>query len=159
MKSLRVPQREVHAELRLHGGETRSGLLFVPAAGPDGGPGRLTDRLNDSHEAFLALKEAGAGTLVSKQRIVRVSLAASEREVEVKDQESRIPALVQLADGTRVEGEVLYAMPADRSRLIDYLNSAPRFIQLIESRVDGDRLVLINRDFLTTVTRQDDPED
>jgi hypothetical protein len=155
VKSLRVPQREVRAEIRLHGGQTRSGLLFVPAQGPDGSPGRLTDRLNDADEAFLALRDEATGVLVSKHRIVHVELPRSEVAVEVVDAVTQVAARVQLADGSALDGVLPYAMPPDRARLLDYLNTAPGFLQLVA----GEKLVLVNRDFITTVTRADDDDD
>jgi len=155
VKQLRVPQREIQAEILLYGGQRRRGRFYVPASGPDGGPGRLIDRLNDASEGFLALAEEGSGCLVSKQRIVCVELVRDEHEVELTGDESRVAVRIELAAGPTLEGEMPYAMPPDKSRLIDYLNAASRFIHLLA----GERLMLVNRDFLTTVNRLEDDTD
>ena len=58
METYRVPQRKIPVRVALADGVTLDGALFAPAAGPDGAPGRLIDRLNEEQEHFLAL--AGA---------------------------------------------------------------------------------------------------
>jgi hypothetical protein len=149
-KRLRVPQREVQAEVELYGRDRRSGHLYVPAIAPGGGAGRLCDRLNDPSEQFLALTDDGPGCLISKDRIVKVVLDADQREVELETEvEMReVKVRVDLAGTDAVEGTLPYNMPPDRGRLIDYLNAAPRFIPLIGS----NRFALLNRDYLTVVT-------
>lgn len=150
MKKFRVPQREVVATVTLYGGQQRRGRLFVPPSGPRGGPGRLTDRLNDDSERFLALSDEGSGCLVSKDRIVHVDLDSEQGALELEPQVAahEIRVRVEVAGGSPIEGVLPYTMPPDKERLIDYLNAAPRFIPLL----GGEGLVLLNRDYVTAVT-------
>jgi hypothetical protein len=150
MKRFRVPRREIRATVLLHGGTERRGTLFASASAPGGGPGRLSDRLNDDTERFLALAEEGPGCLVSKERIVRIDIGADQVETELASQGDahRVRVRVELAVGPALEGVIEYTMPPGEERLLDYLNAAPRFVPLL----GAEGASLLNRDYVTSVT-------
>lgn len=54
---------------------------------------------------------------------------------------------VTLPRGKMVEGWIRYLMPDERGRLLDYLNTAPRFIPLIGE----NRLTLVHRHFIVSI--------
>ena len=154
MKKFQVPQRQVRAAVRLHGGAERRGYLYTATSGPGGGPGRLSDRLNDASERFLAMSDEQRGCLLSKNHIVEIELDADQRDVEL-DAESELHQTrvrLDLAAGQTLEGVIPYTMPPDKERLLDFLNAAPRFIPLL-----GDEgLALVNIDYVTAVTNLED---
>jgi hypothetical protein len=55
---------------------------------------------------------------------------------------------VLLQDGTTLRGLVSYLRPAERSRLVDYLNEPPPFFRMIDAGV----LVLVNKRHAVRVT-------
>lgn len=137
----------VPVRVLLEDGRTLDGGFYVPAITADGRPGRLLDRLNDDTEHFLEL--AGRyETLLNKQRIVTVQLAAGHDQPEgIEDEfacEQRVR--VNLMAGDPIEGWIRYLMPAEKTRLLDYLNAAPRFFAVI----GGPRVVLVQRRFIVS---------
>lgn len=148
MKAFRTPRRVVPVRVLLEDGRKWEGGLYAPAAGPDGNPGRLIDRLNDDAEEFLPL--AGRyQTLLNKSRIVTIELATGEEQAECIESEAARGQQVKitLTCGVTLAGRIRYLMPEGRGRLLDYLNAAPRFIPLIgESRVS-----LVHRRFVVSV--------
>jgi len=146
MKELRVPQRTVPVHVRLQDGEECEGVLYTALSGPDGGPARLIDRLNDPAERFLPFAAGDRRELLHKARIVWVRLDAQEptRDDQAPHEER---VAVTLQGGAVLEGLVDYVMPPSRGRLLDYLNAAPQFVELITRA----GTVLVNRDFMARV--------
>ena len=127
MLTYRVPQRKVQVVVHLTQGDPLLGRLFVPTEGPGGMPMRLSDRLAEPGDRFLALVQEDNSRLISRHLIVRVELLAEEEtEIELEPG-AGVPVLVacRLADGSTIEGTLAFAMPPGRERLIDYLNSRP----------------------------------
>ncbi len=148
MNSLRTPQRVVAVRILLEEGRTLEGGFYTPATRHDGSPGRLLDRLNDDTEEFLPF--AGRyETLINKAWIVTVQLASGQEYAEAVETEAAREQRVRvtLIRGKIVEGWVRYLMPEERGRLLDYLNTAPRFIPLV-----GDtRITMVHRRFIVNV--------
>ncbi|MFQ6023303.1 MAG: hypothetical protein ACE5NW_11325 [Acidiferrobacterales bacterium] len=148
MKALRTPQRVVPVRVLLEDGRTVEGGFYAPAAGPDGGPGRLLDRLNDGLEEFVPL--AGRyETLISKAWMVTIQLPGDQEDAEgIESEVAREQRVrITLPRGKVVEGWIRYLMPEERGRLLDYLNTAPHFIPL----VGENRITLVNRRFIVSV--------
>jgi hypothetical protein len=127
MLTYRIPQRKVQVVVHLTKGDPLLGKLFVPVEGPGGKPVRLSDRLAEPGDRFLALVQEDNSRLISRHLIVRVELLAEEDAEFETEPGTGEPVLVacRLADGSVVEGTVSFAMPPGRERLIDYLNSRP----------------------------------
>jgi hypothetical protein len=149
MKVFQVPQREVQVEVLLSGGERLNGTLYAPQAGPSGGPGRLSDRLNDGEERFLPLVADEGAHLVSKSRVMAIHLPPGEEDLEFEegDQAKECSVELYLEGGVVLTGSLKYIMPVERLRIIDYLNAAPEFIPLL----DNGRVVLVSRRFLVRI--------
>jgi len=146
MELFRVPSREIEARVLMEGGAELDGRFYVPASGSDGSPGRLIDRLNDEAETFLPLAEARGSYLLNKSRIVIVQPAPGSEEVEGGADESAVnhEVQVQLVGGMVLDGRLQYWMPPERRRVLDFFNSAPRFIPLL----GDERVILINCSFV-----------
>ena len=127
MLTYRVPQRKVEVVVHLRKGDPLPGKLFVPAEGPGGTTARLSDRLADPDDRFLALVQDDGSRLISRDWILRVELLSEEdADVEMEPGASDpVSVVCRLADGSMLEGTVSFAMPPGRERLIDYLNSQP----------------------------------
>ena len=127
MLTYHVPQRKVQVVVHLRQGDPLLGKLFVPTNGPGGVAVRLSDRLADSGDRFLALVQVDGSRLIARDWILRVELLTEEDVDLEKEPGACEPFLVtcRLADGSELEGTVSFAMPRGRERLIDYLNSQP----------------------------------
>lgn len=147
MSSFRIPKREVEARILLEGGKEISGALFAPRYGPHGKPGTIEDRLSDTKEPFLPVVREDETLFVSADWILCVTIPGDEARVLEDDDERRFDLDLRLAGGTRVRGTVGMALPAEESRLLDFLNSAPRFIAV---RTEA-AVVLVNRTFIVSV--------
>lgn len=136
MEQYRVPLRSVRVSVRLEDGQVLDGDLSIPEAGEASSRVRAADRLNDD-DAFVPFSRADETDLLNKDRIVWVRI----QDPELHDDGAGSRAMVRLAllDGGEVDGELHYAMPRERERVLDYLNAAPRFLELFEP--DGVRLV------------------
>ena len=122
---LRVPKDVVAAEVWIADGPSRRLELFVVA-----GLG-LAEMLE--HEApFIPVREAGGasgGAIVNKSAIVWIAVAAADGDDGELFNERRL-LRVELAGGGSVEGELLYSPAEGRSRVVDQLNEAGRFVRL-----------------------------
>jgi hypothetical protein len=153
MKIFQVPQRAVEVEVLLEGGEEMAGLLYAPTAGPSGGPGRLSERLNDDGEHFLPLVDSGGASLISKAWIMTVLLPRGEEEIELQESDHAMDRAVELhmKGGHSLTGRLSYTMPPEKRRILDYFNAAPRFIPLLQE----GRAVLVNRKFVVRISDLD----
>ena len=149
MKIFQVPQREVQVQVLLEGAEALQGVLYAPTAGPSGGPGRLSERLNDDGEHFLPLVCADGAHLISKAWILAVRLLPGEEELEFEESDQATECSVQmnLKGGVSMNGHLKYTMPMEKRRILDYLNAAQQFIPLLEN----GRAILVNRGFLVSI--------
>ena len=135
MELLRVPRREVAVRILLDDGRTLDGTLFTAEAGPDGRPERVLDHLNDSSEEFFPVACGEDRFVLNKAGVITVTLAGGEEQVGEPElysaPEHEVPVRVTLTGGISLIGKLPIAMPRERSRVVDYLNSAPRFVPLV----------------------------
>jgi hypothetical protein len=145
MDDLRVPKRQVPAELLLPGGGTRRIALFLAEAAHDhAGPERPSDLLNRGAGFVPAFDEAAGGiTFVGVAGIaaLRVDRALEEdlAEAEILPTEHEIE--VQLESGASLRGLLSYARPLEHSRLADFLNEPAPFFALLQE----DGIALVNK--------------
>ena len=154
MEELAVLQREVQVNLHLQDGRDLAGTMFVPAVGPDGGPGHLIDRLNEESEEFVALRENNQRIhLIHETRILTVQIDHDEVEERVETEVEEAPlshhllVKMHLTSGAEIIGQLSYVQPHDHERLQDYLNTQRRFIPL---RVQS-KLMYVNRQQVVSV--------
>lgn len=135
MELLRVPRREVAVRILLDDGRTLDGTLFTAEAGPDGRPERVLDHLNDSSEEFFPVACGEDRFVLNKAGVITVTLAGGEEQIGEPElyssPEHEVPVRVTLTGGISLIGKLPIAMPRERSRVVDYLNSAPRFVPLV----------------------------
>ncbi len=145
MEDLRVPKRRVAAEALLPGGDARRITLFLAgAASHHAGPERASDVLNGRDEFVPAFDEdAGAMTFLNRAGLAAVRVPG--REVEDDGAELTLPTEheveVVLQGGATLRGLVSYLRPADRSRLVDFLNEPEPFFRLLEEHA----VALVNK--------------
>jgi hypothetical protein len=138
VEQFKVPKREAHVRVLLDDGRVLEGEVFAALIGPDGRPGRVLDRLNDAGEEFLAMRTDEERFLLNKSGIVTVELPGTAGDAldEPLDAGHTIAVRLSLAGGTGIVGRLHLIMPPERSRMLDYLNTAERFFPLIsEGRV------------------------
>ncbi|MCP3977934.1 MAG: hypothetical protein GY716_01205 [bacterium] len=153
MKAYEVPCQQVSVRVQLEGCPSVEGVLYAPEVRPGGGPGRVSDRLNDAEECFMPLVSPQGGILLNKDRVVSVCLAERDAHepdgLEAGDWHTGVTIL--LVGGERIVGRVDYAMPAESSRLIDYLNATERFLPVHR----GTEMTYVNRRFIVQVHGND----
>ena len=143
MLAYRVPQREIEVIVHLDRAEPLDGRLFVPAEGPSGAPQRLSVRLAEPGERFVALVREDGGHLIARDLILRVDLLAADEAVIEQEPGASAPrkASCRLVDGSVLEGTLSFSMPPGKQRLIDYVNSVEGFVPLHR----GESVTLINQ--------------
>jgi hypothetical protein len=160
---LRLPKFPVAVELALSGRAVRTVEVFV-AEHKDHAYSRqqLLDLL-DAPAAFLPARDPTRGGvfLFNKETIVWVAISLSGGALPVEEEpeaaeiqlfEVRQRVEVELIDGARLIGEILYTPPAEKARTVDHLNQASRFLRLWTV----DRVYLINKSFVLGVAELDD---
>ncbi len=153
-QGLVVPKRMVTVELALEGREPERAQVFVPP----GEDGELTRHavldLLEREQPFLPTQGATDRTpqIFNKDALVWVSVASDKATVSGADDddalfEYRHEVRVELVGGDQLVGELLYTLPADHARVVDYLNAPGRFFRLWTPA----RLYLINKYFVERV--------
>jgi hypothetical protein len=156
MEIYRVPRREVAVRMLVDGSQTLEGTFFTAETGSAGHPEHALQRLNDPEEDFVPVVCTGYSVLVNKARIfwIEVSGAAADEIADDIGSGRRVPVRLTLSGGVGVFGTFVIVMPLERSRIVDYLNAADRFVPLF---VDGG-VKLIQRRFIVTVGFADGAE-
>ncbi len=153
----RVPKREVSVEICLAGGPPEPMELYVAdAAERHAGRERPIDLLNGSQRFLAARDREGRLRLIARDAVVVATVPLEEaatgngtgdRNGASPDVVMTTPVTIAFDEGTRIEGQVNYAMPEGRRRLKDFLNGADRFFGVR----DGDAVHLVNRDRIVSV--------
>lgn len=140
-----MPKRAVQVELTRPGGARLDAEVYLAEfASSHLGGERLSEMLNGG--SFLPARDRAHGKVVFLT-CQNIAVARVAREVEADDDAAAhtIPTehevRVTLVDGQRLQGLLTYVLPPERARLIDFLNSCPQFIPLLEA----DHLALVNR--------------
>lgn len=149
MDVFRVPRREVPVRILLDDQRTLDGLVFTAMAGPDGMPGRVVDRLNDTAEDFIPLACGEDRFLLNKSGIVAVQVPDGRGEVEGLEAGGGREVQVQLSlsGGIALSGRLFILMPPERSRVLDFLNASPWFFALL----GADLVTLIHKRYVVSV--------
>jgi len=138
----RIPKREISAEASFLGHPDRVLRLFLnERAATRDGEERLSDLLNGPGEFLPALEPPGKVVLLRKEALTVLTVSA---EVEFPHAGpgdaipagcSRVKAEIVLQDGSQIRGEVEFAMPEGRARLVDFLNLPERFFAVLDAPV------------------------
>jgi hypothetical protein len=156
MEIYRVPRRQIQVRILVDDGRTLDGALFTAEAGAGGRPEDVLQHLNDTEKGFVPLMCGEDSFLLNKAGIIwaQVSGAAAEEIAADARTGRHVPVRLTLAGGLSVVGKFVIVMPAERSRVLDYLNAAGRFLPLY-----GEGTVtLVQRRFVVTVRSSEGPQ-
>lgn len=142
---LRLPTIAVPVRLAMVGAAPVEAELFV-ADVPRPGRAKLIDdvaAMLDEPAGWLPARRGPDVRLVGKHAIAWISLSRRDPDKDpVRDfsteepsevttlYDQQFPVEVELATGGKMRGTLLDSAPADRSRVIDHLNAARRFVRL-----------------------------
>jgi hypothetical protein len=149
MEIYRIPRREVPVRILVDDGRTLDGTLFTAETGVSGHPEDVLEHLNDTDKGFVPLLCGADSFLLNKAGIIWAQVSGEAAKEIAADAGSgrHVPVRLSLAGGLSVMGKFVIVMPAERSRVLDYLNAAGRFLPLY-----GEGTVtLVQRRFVVTV--------
>lgn len=133
-RDIRIPTHAAQVSIRLAGGETLAGTLFLSRTSSfHEGPETLDEFLN-SHRSFFALRGSdGRSCLIGAASVLLVS--AGEDAPVLSRLPGRAWSTIEiirliLVDGSTVEGTLRANLPPDRSRLSDVLNGEDAFVPI-----------------------------
>jgi hypothetical protein len=122
--------------------------MFTAVSARDGGPQRVIDRLNDPGEEFVPVSCRDDRFLVNKSGIVTVQITQPDEIAAVRTGSGRDAAVrISLTGGISLVGRFEISMPPERSRVMDFLNVAPRFLALFGE----NRVILVQRSYIVAV--------
>lgn len=149
MEELRIPRRRVPARIVLDDGRTLDAEFFAAPIGPDGLPERLLDHLNDPSEEFVPVAVGDDRFVLNKSGIIMVHVAGGPEAAGMPETFEGHEAAVRLSltGGLAVIGRLPISMPPERSRVVDYLNAAARFVPLLGE----GQVTLVQRGFIVSV--------
>jgi hypothetical protein len=149
MDIYRIPRREVSVRILVDDGRTLDGVLFTTDNGPGAPPEDVLHLLNATDQDFVPLVCGRDSFLLNKAGIIWVQVSgAAAQEIAVATIAARsVPTRLTLTGGLSLVGTLAIAMPPERSRVLDYLNAAGRFLPLFG---EGS-VTLVQRGFVVTV--------
>ena len=151
MNEFRVPKLEQEVRIRLDDGRVLDGRLFLSPTGPEGRPETVLDHLNDPQQEFLPLACGDDRFLINKTGIITVTVTHADDEPE-RAGEHRVAVRLSLAGGTHLIGTLAIVARPERSRVLDFLNAAPRFLSL-----EGEgHVTLVHKRYVVTVRASQD---
>ena len=153
MDLYKVPKNETSVRILLDDGRTLDATIFTSLTGPRGGPETILDRLTDSTEEFIPVACGEDRLLLNKTGIILIHCpldVARQEGIEVGARET--PVRISLAGGTSLLGRLAIRMPPERARVLDYLNSAPRFVLLLGET----QVTLVQKHFIVSVRSADE---
>lgn len=141
---LRVPKDIIAAELAIGAAAPRNVELFVVA-------GRGLAEMLESEALFVPVRDAAdrRGGIVNKATIAWIAVAGSDGDDGELFSERRL-VCVELAGGAVLEGELLYSPAEGRTRVVDQLNEAGRFVRLWSA----ERVWFVNTNMIARVTEK-----
>jgi hypothetical protein len=141
---LRLPTKVVAVRLALAGGSPVLAEVFVADVAPRG-RGHLLDDLAaqlGTETSFIPVRWSNRVRLLGKHAIAWIAVRRGDpddppstdasiedtEELTLYDREHRVE--IELIHGTKLIGTLLDSSPIDRTRVIDHLNRAGRFVRL-----------------------------
>ncbi|MEA2491860.1 MAG: hypothetical protein QOH21_3652 [Acidobacteriota bacterium] len=143
-----VPMVEVAVTLALDGAEPEEHFLYLaPYSDRRDGAETVADYLN-GRRRFLPMLAGGVPRILNRDRILWLRF---ERLPDVVETESTLIeklTILELADGTRIEGVVPIDRPPEESRLSDVLNDLRETFLRID---DEEETYYVHKTFIRSV--------
>lgn len=147
MSEYRIEKVRQRVALTLANRVALDGDVFLQAvARHRAGPEEPIDALNADAPFLPVLQASGEVAIVQKSHVFTLSSAPPERDDTVDRGVVGMHVEFTLSDGSVWTGSVFPELPADRPRLVDFLNETPRRFIALFTR---DRVVAVNREHLT----------
>lgn len=143
MSDYRIEKLRCPVEVTLSNGRRLDGDLFLQSTARfHAGPEEPLDLLNDGEPFLPLVSPAGDVSLVQKAQIAVVGTALPVGDEPLAAGVVGMRVEFTLVDGSAHVGSVFPEVPADRTRLVDYLNDTPlQFLALFTV----EQLRLVNR--------------
>ncbi|MGE0439481.1 MAG: hypothetical protein AB7L66_09220 [Gemmatimonadales bacterium] len=108
------------------------GDVHLQVAQHHSGQETTTDLFNRGEPFFALVLEDAAPVFIAKGQVLYAEIGPTDAD-EDADRISaarRVELEVEMADGSLLEGVVMFELPPDRLRALDFLNAAPAFFPL-----------------------------
>ena len=147
---LKIPKKLKQVTLWIHPEGRVVGSLFLRPQSPHAPREEEPLEVLNTPDPFLVLRRDDRDELrfYNKSAVVRV-----EYEEDVYALALEVPTLsctLHLMDGSLIPGTIRKALPADRSRLFDYLNLHDE--QFVKIHCDDGTVCLVNKMYIACVT-------
>ena len=143
-----VPMIEVAVMVALDGLEPEEHFLYLaPVSDRREGPETVADYLNGKRR-FFPMVAGGVPKMINRDQILWVRYEKLPDVVELEMTIVEKLTIVELADGTRIEGVVPIDRPREQSRISDVLNDPAELFLRID---DDEETYYINKAFLRSV--------
>ena len=143
-----VPMIEVAVMVALDGLEPEEHFLYLaPVSDRREGPETVADYLNGKRR-FFPMVAGGVPKMINRDQILWVRYEKLPDVVELEMTIVEKLTIVELADGTRIEGVVPIDRPREQSRISDVLNDPAELFLRID---DDEDTYYINKAFLRSV--------
>jgi hypothetical protein len=143
-----VPMNEVAVTVALSGLDPEEHYVYLaPFSERREGPETMSDYVN-GRRRFFPMVAAGAPRMINRDQILWIR---SERLRELYESETTIVeklTIIELTDGSRIEGVVPIDQPRESSRLSDVLNDGREVFLRID---DEDDTYYVNKRFIRLV--------
>jgi hypothetical protein len=151
-KPLRIAKARRQVSMWVHPEGLVKGAIFV-TVGQDNQTQEDPRYVLNADKPFLVLQRENPEEVrfYNRTSIVRVEY---EGEKPNDENATTIPCRLNLMDGSMLEGDIIEVLPADHSRLYDYLNQGQeRFIRLF---TDDSQVCMVNKNYIIQVTTTKD---
>jgi hypothetical protein len=146
--TFQVPMLEVAVTVAVVGMEPAEHFIYLhPVAEHREGPETLYDYLNGSR-AFFPMLTGGVPKMVNRDQILWVKFEKLPEVVEPDITLVEKLTILELADGTRIEGTIPIDRPREQSRISDVLNDASEAFLRID---DEGETYYVNKRFIRVV--------
>src|SRR5438876_6953155 len=146
--TFQVPMNEVAVTVALVGIEPAEHFVYLhPYSDRREGPETMADYLNSSR-SFFPMLSGGVPKMVNRDQILWVRF---EKLPDVVEEEATLVeklTILELSDGTRIEGTVPIDRPREQSRISDVLNDGRESFMRIDD--EGDTY-FVNKQFIRVV--------
>ena len=143
-----VPMIEVAVMVALDGLEPEEHFLYLaPYSERRDGPETVADYLN-GRRRFFPMVASGVAKMINRDQILWVRYEKLPDVVELEMTIVEKLTIVELSDGTRIEGVIPIDRPREQSRISDVLNDLHELFVRID---DDEETYYVNKSFLRSV--------